>query len=128
MIRKATFLVGAQSHTCQYSETTELDVGLGWSRLVLDQHQVLQSHCIVESWYINNLPGTRNREKGPLPEVYLQTAKDTLTTPTNKNASKVHDIKEPKCKRQNCHDLLNPELIHALLFMLFCIIYNPCII
>ena len=60
---------------------------------VIDQHPVLQSRCLVESWYINNLPGTLNREKGPLPEVYLslRAAKDTptsiLTTPTNADAS-----------------------------------------
>ena len=60
---------------------------------VIDQHPVLQSRCSVKSWYINNLPGILNQEKGSLPEAYLslRTAKDTpisiLTTPTNADAS-----------------------------------------
>ena len=37
---------------------------------ILDQHPFTQSRCMVESWYINHLPNTLNRERGPLPEAY----------------------------------------------------------
>ena len=38
---------------------------------ILDQHAFLQSRLMVESWYINNVPNTVNREKRPLPEQYV---------------------------------------------------------
>ena len=38
---------------------------------VLDQHPFLHSRCVMESWYINHILETLNREKGLLPETYL---------------------------------------------------------
>ena len=60
---------------------------------VLDQHPFLHSRCVMESWYINNIPETLHREKGLLSETYLslpstlQTSRSlpptTITTPTD---------------------------------------------
>ena len=60
---------------------------------VLDQHPFQYSQCVMEPWYINNIPETLNREKGLLPETYLslpstlQTSRSlpliTITTPTD---------------------------------------------
>ena len=38
---------------------------------VLDQHPFLHSWCVMESWYINNIPEMLNRDKGLLPETDL---------------------------------------------------------
>ena len=48
--------------------------------VILDQHPFLHSRCVMESWYINNIPETLNREKGLLPETYLSLP-STLQTP-----------------------------------------------
>ena len=67
---------------------------IAWEEaMILDQHPFLHSRCVMESWYINNIPETLNREKGLLPETYLslpstlQTSRSlpptTITTPTD---------------------------------------------
>ena len=58
---------------------------IGWEdATVLDQHSFLHSRCVMESWYINNIPETLNREKGLLPETYLSLPNANLkTTPTD---------------------------------------------
>ena len=52
--------------------TIKEDHHIGWrDSSILHQSYVPHSHRIIESWYINNLLDTLNREKGPFPELYL---------------------------------------------------------
>ena len=47
------------------------DHRIDWEAVsILDQHPYTQSRCLVESWYINHLPNTLNRERGLLPDAY----------------------------------------------------------
>ena len=57
---------------------------------VLDQHPFLHSRCVMESWYINNIPETLNREKGLLPETYLSLPNANLKTTPTDHAYRLH--------------------------------------
>ena len=57
---------------------------------VLDQHPFLHSRCVMESWYINNIPETLNREKGLLPETYLSLLNANLKTISTDHAYRLH--------------------------------------
>ena len=50
----------SKDHHINWEETT-----------VIGGHPFTNTRCIVESWFINSLPGTINREKGLLPDAYL---------------------------------------------------------
>ena len=49
----------ADDHHIDWEETT-----------VIGEHPFTNTRCVIESWYINRLPGTINREKGLMPDVY----------------------------------------------------------
>ena len=56
------------------------DHHIDWEKTsVIDQHPFTQTRCLVESWYINHIPNTLNRERGPLPEIYQSLKKTTST-------------------------------------------------
>ena len=55
------------------------DHRINWEEAsILDQHPFTQSRCIVESWYINHLPNTLNRERGPLPDAHQSLSRPRL--------------------------------------------------
>ena len=62
----------SEDHHINWEETT-----------VIGRHPFTNTRCIVESWFINTLPGTINREKGLLPDAYRHPAHITEPHPTD---------------------------------------------
>ena len=66
----------AEDHHIDWEETT-----------VIGGHPFTNTHCVIESWYINSLPRTINREKGLMPDAVYNSL---LKTPCLQHRSNRH--------------------------------------